>query len=195
MSTKLLGRPKSHLSFSGSSFSDSNKFQTLWPKEPLFTNIGYWQFPWPQGRNRLVPRSHIVQTHRFLFVTTKIMALKENYLWPANTISSMSTKPRWIPKWTRCNKLGHQQVVHIPHSLQALCVLDVFQSDSQLNSAFGSQSIPNQHILSALQRCIIDSAQDKPANPFSKKAQRHTKFISTFVQAQPPASSRSLESY
>jgi hypothetical protein len=59
-------------------------------------------------------------------------------------------------------------------------VLDLIQL--ALNSTFWL-SIPNQHILSVLQRCIIDSAQDKPANPSSKKAQRHTKFISTFIQA------------
>jgi len=134
---------KGHLSSGRSSSLIRNKFQTLWPKRPCSPQ-GLLMFLWPQGRNRLVPRSHIVQTHCFLFVTTKIMALWENYLRPAKT---SFTKPRWIPEWTKRNKLGHQQVVHIPHSLQAAtkktCVLDLCQLPLSI-STFGSIKCPFQ---------------------------------------------------
>ena len=69
---------KGHLSFGGSSSSESNKFQTLWP-ENLVHCIQLPKVSLTKESNRLVPRSHIVQTHRFLFVTTKIMAFQENY--------------------------------------------------------------------------------------------------------------------
>ena len=57
---------------------------------------------------------------------------------PATQQSILFTKSRWIPKYkTNCNKLGHQQVVHIPHSLQALTYLTFCignQSGSKVHS-------------------------------------------------------------
>jgi hypothetical protein len=54
--------------------------------------------------------------------------LLQQKLWPSERTTcdwqNVFTKPRWIPKCTNCNELSQQQVVHIPHSLQAATVLD-----------------------------------------------------------------------
>jgi hypothetical protein len=49
-----------------------------------------------------------------------------------------STKPQWIPKSTKCNKLGHQQIVHIPSLIASstFVCLTMFQLDSNF---FGSK--------------------------------------------------------
>ena len=112
---------------------------------------------------------------------------------PAKHWLSTFTKPRWIPKCTNRNKLGHQQVVHIPHSLQAQqkdCVLVLVHPFISFN--FGSSF--QISISCELQRCVIDSAHDKPANP-SFSSWRHTQFISTFMQAFACSPYRSVESY
>jgi len=127
---------------------------------------------------RLVPRSHIIQTHCFLSFTTKMVAFRENYLRPAKK-TVLFTKSWWIPKCTNRNKLGHQQKVHIPRSLQAatkrLCARLCFQPTSYSQTRWVRNNRapkgPFQTSISCkLQRCIIDSAQDKPANPFLKKS-------------------------
>jgi hypothetical protein len=67
---------------------------------------------------------------------------------------ALLTKPRWIPKCTNCNKLSQQQVVHIPHSLQAATVCSTFVSIRPTQKKYKlenlsrlKKSIPNQHIL------------------------------------------------
>src|ERR1700674_4316059 len=63
MSTKLLGRPKSHLSFGGSS-SPSFK-QTLWPGNPLSPHSATDLFLRPQGQIALFPDLTFIRTHCF----------------------------------------------------------------------------------------------------------------------------------
>jgi hypothetical protein len=71
------------------------------------------------GQNRLVPRSHIIQTHRFLFVTTKITVFQENYQQPAKQPLSFTKVTVDSRIYSTADMLSHPQVVHIPHSLQA----------------------------------------------------------------------------
>jgi hypothetical protein len=84
---------------------------------------------------------------------------------------ALLTKTRWIPKCTNCNKLSQQQVVHIPHSLQAASMCSTFVSirPTQKNMSWKTHQAKSPFQISIscrLQRCFIDSAKDKPANPF-----------------------------
>ena len=89
------------------------------------------------------------------FVTTKIMPFSENYLQSAKTLdhggfSSVLIATRLaISKWSTF-------FLHCEHITTARLEITI-----RLR-----KSIPNQHIL--LHYSIIDSAQGKPANPFSK---------------------------
>jgi len=178
-STKLLGRPKSHLSFSGSSSSlipinfkpskkPENQGSPHWATDVSLTT---------KGRNRLVPRSHTVQTHCFLFVTTKIMAFWENYLRPAKQQKHhgwlCSPSRGGFPSVLNANKLSHQQVAHNPPN--ALCkqqhkpvCLTCFQSHP--TELLGQVHSKSAYPVNYRERGIIDSAQDKPVDPLETKA-------------------------
>lgn len=59
------------------------------------------------------------------------MAFKENYQQPVNT-KKMSTAVAVDSQVVNCNRFSYQQVIHILHSLQALCeVLDCIRLESE----------------------------------------------------------------
>jgi len=115
MINQILGMASQGPPFFSRSSSLIQWISTLW-RNP-FAHVGTEVFSWV--KTALFPDLTFVQTHCFLFVTTKIMAFWENYL---RLAKNNFTKPRWIPKCINCNKLSQQQVVHIPHSLQAATV-------------------------------------------------------------------------
>ena len=95
------------------------------------------------------------------------MVLQENY--PS---ISFITGLWWILKCTSCNKLGYQQTVHIPSLFASTeYVLRLYINHWKV----GLQRSNSKSAYSVdLQKCIVDSAQDKPANPISKKSKGHT---------------------
>jgi len=171
MCTEYLAGPKGHLSPVGVHLW----FERFWPQQvqELFATwlLGVY---WLQDQNRLVPRSHIILDSLLLVCYNKNCDLLREL--PATSKTNMFTRPWWIPKCANCNKLSHRQEVHIPHSVQAAtkdCVLDFVSNWLILTwseSQSGSNSPFQTSISCNLQRCIIDSAQDKPANSFFKKS-------------------------
>jgi hypothetical protein len=174
---------KGHLSLQ-EFISDSNYFQPL-VENPVRKQL--LMFPRLQIENRLVPRSHIIQTHCFLLLQQKLRSSGRTTCNQQNKESHdfLFTKSRWILKCTKCNKLSHQQVVHIPHSLQArnmyLTCANLF--DFHKKSVNNWAQSPFQISISCcVQKSIIDSAQDKPANPLSRKSTKaYSIYFSTFV--------------
>ena len=114
---------------------------------------------------RLVPRSHIYPGPRlFGLLQQKAMGLQRELPMTSERRKSHGGFPTAII----ATSLAHQQVVHIPRSLQTQNKCLSLKEHSRLKVHF---QISRFH---KLQKCIIDSAQNKPANlPF---LQRHTEF-------------------
>jgi hypothetical protein len=138
-----------------SSFSWSRKHDQEIEKTALFPDLTWF---------RCIASCH--------FSATKITPFRENYLQSARK----NARSRWILKCPNCNKTSYQQVVHIVPLLRCKHVITARLGN---NHWAPKKSIPNQHILWL--DSIIDSVQNKPANPL---IQRHTQIrndISTFA--------------
>jgi len=201
MSTKLLGEANEKATFLSVGVRSLGliNFKTLWPeKNPL----GFLCL-WPQGRNRLVPRSHTIQTA----LASLLVTAKEDHgllrELPCDRQASDIKYPcspghGGFPSVLIASKLSHRQAS--PHSFplckqqhKRLCAWP----HSKLEKIYFFVAIdPFQiSITCCSQRCIIDSAQDKPANPhfLNKKQKGILNLISTFMQLDHhQRSSRSL---
>ena len=113
-------------------------------KKPFTQRECYW-IPQPQIETALFPDLTFIQTHCFLFITTRMIVFGEEL--PATSKNNCCCSPSrgGFPTAFIAASLAHQQVVHIPHSLQAQKqVLNMVQKGKKYS---GSKSIPNQHIL------------------------------------------------
>jgi hypothetical protein len=129
MINQVLGTAqRAHLSLAGVRLW-FHKSQT--PAEKPVHPCGYWRIL-KGSRPPCSPISHCSDQLLLVCYNKNYGLLREL---PATRYkqNTLLTKPRWIPKCTNCNKLGQQQVVHIPHSLRAAkCARLCIPADQQI---------------------------------------------------------------